>query len=112
MRGDYLPPQKSKRLYPRARPAGCEKRKFRLTFFAAAAPDEPYCRDFFELVRARPRCEHAGVVGREKLKLHLREAALLALPSLEDNCPMVVLEAMAAGVPVVAARAGWRAGFD
>jgi len=31
---------------------------------------------------------------------------LLALPSLEDNCLMVVLEAMAAGVPVVAARVG------
>src|SRR5207237_4909588 len=44
--------------------------------------------------------------GRDELQRHLREASLLALPSLEDNCPMVLLEAMAAGVPVVAAKVG------
>ena len=42
----------------------------------------------------------------EKLKTWLRESTLLALPSLEDNCPMTVLEAAAAGVPVVAANVG------
>jgi glycosyltransferase involved in cell wall biosynthesis len=46
------------------------------------------------------------MANRTQLKEHLREATALALPSLEDNCPMVVLEAMAAGVPVVAAKVG------
>ena len=38
---------------------------------------------------------------------HLLTGTFLSiLPSTEDNCPMVVLEAMAAGVPVAAARVG------
>ena len=75
-------------------------------FLGAAAESDPYARKFFELVKTRSWCRYGGLAGREELKRHLAEASVLALPSLEDNCPMVVLEAMAAGVPVAAARVG------
>ncbi len=57
-------------------------------------------------MKERPWCNYGGVANRDKLKEHFRDATALALPSLEDNCPMAVLEAMAAGVPVVAAKVG------
>jgi len=99
-------PRKNQNAFIRALDPLAARRKFRLLFLGGALDEDAYRLDFSELVRTRPWCEHAGIVGRDKLRSHLREAALLALPSLEDNCPMVVLEAMAAGVPVVAARVG------
>ncbi len=81
-------------------------KKFRLVFLGAGLPDHPDVREFFGLLRTRPWCEHHGFVNRAQLKTWLRGATLLALPSLEDNCPMTVLEAAAAGVPVVAANVG------
>jgi glycosyltransferase involved in cell wall biosynthesis len=74
--------------------------------FLGQTEDGAYGREFLELVRTRPWCEFAGFADRQTLKQHLRAAAFLALPTLEDNCPMVVLEAMAAGVPVVASNVG------
>ncbi|MDB6123732.1 MAG: hypothetical protein JWQ71_2725 [Pedosphaera sp.] len=80
--------------------------KIKLVFLGQALKEHPYDAEFLELVAARPWCEHAGFADREKLKSYLKRASLLVLPSLEDNCPMVVLEAMAAGVPVLAAKVG------
>lgn len=80
--------------------------KFKLLFLGTANKTNPYAVEFLELVANRPWCEHAGFADRETLKGHFKRATLLALPSLEDNCPMVVLEAMAAGVPVLAANVG------
>jgi glycosyltransferase involved in cell wall biosynthesis len=98
--------RKNQNAFIRALDPLAEKRKFQVVFLGSAPRNDSYCREFFELVAARPWCRHFDFVGREKLKSHLRGAALLALPSLEDNCPMAVLEAVAASVPVVAAKVG------
>ena len=74
--------------------------------FLGTVEKSPYGDEFLQLVRERPWCEHAGFARRERLKGYFKNAAFLALPSLEDNCPMTVLEAAAAGVPVVAANVG------
>ena len=98
--------RKNQNAFIRALDPLAAKRKFQAVFLGVASRENSYSREFFELVAARDWCRHHDFVGREKLKSHLRGAALLALPSLEDNCPMAVLEAMAAGVPVVAAKVG------
>jgi len=98
--------RKNQNAFIRALDPLAAKQTFQLVFLGGTASEDSYVRDFFKLIGARPWCEHVGFVDRENLKKHLRTASLLALPSLEDNCPMTVLEASAAGLPVVAARVG------
>lgn len=82
------------------------KERFRLVFLGNASRNDPYGAAFLERLKDRPWCEWAGFAGRDALRERLARATALALPSLEDNCPMVILEAMAAGVPVMAANVG------
>jgi glycosyltransferase involved in cell wall biosynthesis len=67
---------------------------------------DSYAQEFLSMVQARPWCSHQGFQAGPALRAQFANARLLVLPSLEDNCPMVVLEAMAAGVPVAASRIG------
>ena len=81
------------------------RQKFQVIFLGEAGAD-PYGAEFFELLKTRPWCVYGGYADRGQLKGYFSKATMLALPSLEDNCPMAVLEAMAAGVPVLAANVG------
>ena len=102
----HVSPRKNQNAFIRALDPLAERAAFKVVFLGDASPKNSYCVDFFDLTKTRPWCEYAGFADRDVLKERLAAASLLALPSLEDNCPMVLLEAMAAGVPVVAAKVG------
>lgn len=55
--------------------------------------------DLIEKVRLIPGC------AREELKEFYRSALAFVYPSLAENCPFAVLEALAFGLPIIAARA-------
>jgi glycosyltransferase involved in cell wall biosynthesis len=98
--------RKNQNAFIRALDSLAQQRKFEILFLGQTVARQAYDDEFLRLVRERPWCVYGGMADREQLKQHLREATALALPSLEDNCPMVVLEAMAARVPVMAAKVG------
>ncbi len=79
---------------------------FTLTFAGGASTVAEYGAEFLRACTARDWCEYVGVLDTKQIQNLLSSATALILPSLEDNCPMVILEAMAAGVPVAASRIG------
>jgi glycosyltransferase involved in cell wall biosynthesis len=83
-----------------------ERERLQVLFLGLAPAGDPYCAEFHNMIGVRPWCTYGGLADRDQLKDHLRRSMMLVLPSLEDNCPMAVLEAMAAGAAVIVARVG------
>jgi glycosyltransferase involved in cell wall biosynthesis len=81
-------------------------RKVTLRFTGAGNTENSYFQRFSAEVASRPWCSYAGALNRPSLQAEMSRAQIAVLPSLEDNCPMVVLEAAAAGVPMAASRVG------
>jgi glycosyltransferase involved in cell wall biosynthesis len=52
----------------------------------------------------RDRVEFAGALSREAIAQWYRRAAVLCLPSIYEGFPVTIVEAMGAGLPVVATR--------
>jgi len=101
----HVMPRKNQIALVRALSPLAEKFEFKLRFFGMVG-DDAYSREFVELVKCYAWCEGPRSLSHADLRQELSRASLLVLPSIEDNCPMVVLEAMAAGLPVAASRVG------
>jgi glycosyltransferase involved in cell wall biosynthesis len=97
---------KNQNAFIRALDPLAKQTSFEVLFAGGLTRGDPYPEEFLSLVSSRPWCRYLGFGDRESVKNLLKSAAMLVLPTLEDNCPMVVLEAAAAGVPVVAAKVG------
>jgi glycosyltransferase involved in cell wall biosynthesis len=82
------------------------QQRFRLVFVGAVQAGREYAQKFHRMVDERQWCEYRGVADRGHLKQLLSQATALVLPSMEENCPMAILEAMAAGVLVLASNVG------
>lgn len=68
--------------------------------------DTAYGRQVADFSHNHPWCRMEGYLDRDHIRSEMSEATALILPSLEENLPMVVLEAMAAELPVAASAVG------
>jgi glycosyltransferase involved in cell wall biosynthesis len=78
----------------------------KLVFAGGASDADPYFHKFKDMVRNREWCEYRGPLDRAALQSEMALASVGVLPSFEDNCPMVILEAAAGGIPFAASRVG------
>jgi glycosyltransferase involved in cell wall biosynthesis len=81
-------------------------RQLKLVFAGGGSKADAYFQNFQQMVGERPWCEYLGALDRNTLQNEMSQATMGILPSFEDNCPRVVLEAAAAGLPFAASRVG------
>lgn len=67
---------------------------------------ERMLRDYIHKYNLEPIVTFLGMLDRQSLLREYAECSVLVLPSLQENAPMAIIEAMAVGKPVVATRVG------
>ena len=79
---------------------------FELHFWGDCNKKNNYTLEFYEKIEKRKWSRYLGVADHIQMLSLLSESELMVLPSIEDNCPVVLLEAMAAGLPIAASSVG------
>lgn len=83
--------------------------KVQMLVLAGAFPDPAYessVRDAVDQLGLAARIKFAGLLGEAELLEEFSRAETLVLPSYQETAPMVVQQAMAAGLAVIATRVG------
>ena len=83
-----------------------DARREAILVVAGAVADEDYARcvrQYTEENGLSDRIEFVGHVAQEELTCQLARASVFLLPSRQENSPMAIAEAMATGMPVIAA---------
>lgn len=73
---------------------------------AAGGGDIPHYKKVCEDLNIGGRIRFTGWIGREQTEQLLRETDVLVLPSYEEGLPLVILEALGSGLPVIATPVG------
>ncbi len=71
--------------------------------------DGPAGESYKQLARelgVADQCRFLGAVGHDEVLRRMRSATATVLPSRNDNCPLVTIESLAVGTPVIASRVG------
>lgn len=85
--------------------AACDRPGSRL-ILAGEGAEGPRLRQQIERLGLEGRVELAGFCERDKLRALFRQAGFFVMPSRREGMPLVLLEAMATGLPVVATSVG------
>ena len=86
--------------------AGSEALRSAQVAFVGVGPDQKALTDNSVAQGLADRIELKGWLDPPALRAHLAGATALVLPSRRENYPLVLLEGMAAGIPVVATQVG------
>ena len=74
--------------------------------FVGDGPLRAECVALAQSLNVADACDFLGSVSHAEALRQIQTAAVKLVPSRSDNCPLTVIEALACGTPVIAARVG------